>query len=45
MGVLENNEAVINLEILKDGTIVLYKGKEYEWHEGNLYDPETNTVL
>lgn len=45
MSVLENNELVINLEVLSEGTIVLYKGKEYEWHEGSLYDPETNTTL
>ncbi len=45
MGVLENNELVINLEILKEGTIVLYQGVEYQWHEGNLYDPQSNTVL
>jgi hypothetical protein len=45
MGLLEHNELVINLEVLTEGTIVLYKGKEYEWHEGGLYDPETNTVL
>jgi len=42
MGLLENNEAVINLEILKDGTIVLYKGMEYVWHEGTLWNKETN---
>jgi len=45
MGLLEHNELVINLEVLNEGTIVLYKGKEYQWNEGNLYDPETNTVL
>ena len=42
MAILENNEAVINLEILKDGTIVLYKGMEYVWHEGSLWNKETN---
>lgn len=45
MSSLKHNELVINLEVLSEGTIVLYKGKEYEWHEGSLYDPETNTIL
>jgi hypothetical protein len=42
MAILKNNEAVINLEVLKDGTIVLYKGMEYVWHEGTLWNKETN---
>lgn len=45
MSLLKNNEAVINLEILKDGTIVFYKGEEYEWHEGSLWNKETHEIL
>lgn len=45
MSLLKNNEAVINLEALRDGTIVLYKGVEYEWHEGSLWNKETNEIL
>ena len=45
MSLLKNNEAVINLEVLRDGTIVLYKGEEYEWHEGSLWNKETEEIL
>ena len=41
----KENNLVINIECLTEGTTVLYNGREFIWHEGLLYNEETNTCL
>jgi hypothetical protein len=45
MGLLDNNELVVNLEVLQEGTIVFYRGEKYVWHEGAMYHNETDKML